>query len=156
MLKELSFAVLSVISFSSASLAEPCDDAWGRLDSLNPFFSSAKLKTKSGLYKCKVIDVHPYHLEFDVLCDNGSSIHSEWLMGQPIEGIEDGEQIFVRDRNGSEFKMEYNVQPVINCDHNRGIMSFDIEYYAYQKAFQFTLNIHYKLKYRPLLKPAGF
>ncbi len=38
MFKELSFAVLSVISFSCASLVECCDDAWGKLDSLNPFF----------------------------------------------------------------------------------------------------------------------
>jgi hypothetical protein len=38
MFKELTFAVLSVISFSCASLVERCDDACGKLDYLNPFF----------------------------------------------------------------------------------------------------------------------
>lgn len=104
----------------------------------------AYIVTKQGKFDCQVEAITDYRAEWVLRCGNESYIWTDITEG-----------IFVQDRKGSMYKMEFlNYNSSATCQKNKVI--YQDELTAYQKSFQFDIFIKSTYERKKTPSPVGF
>ena len=150
-----------IISTENWRISSSCPEDWPqRLINNTWFEASGFIETQQGKYNCQVLESGITGVSFAIKCNNGSVIYltedfcdeDDPSRGDPNRRCADF--IFLIDKNGSEFKMNYEI--IMNQICNNGIMTQQLNFIAFQSSFRFSGSVIIKLRYRPVLKPGGF